>query len=430
MKKLFVLILAAAVLPACCNCGKPKSIIPAQAPLGAEGRAALNKLVSETVKASEAKLELAVEEVVDSLAYPTYGDKSSGTAHWRTFASRNWVSGFWPGCLWYEYALTGNEKLKRAAERWTAGIEAQKFNSKTHDLGFRFMCTFGNGIRFDSSLEDSYKPLILTAARTLSGLWRPELGVISSSWDSSKARERLGEGYIPCIVDIMMNLEVFFWAAENGGNPEWTSMCLQHADKTWRDFVREDGGTFHIVRYDAKTGEVIEKGQLQGDTAGSTWSRGHSWLVYGLVLCYRFTHDQIWLDRAKKAADYFIRNLNPDGIANWDFQSSEAYTDASASAVVCSALYEMITMLPEGREKDYYEFQADRMLASLCSPAYFLGADSPCLLDHSVRYFHIRDTQKDGHQQANIDEPCVFADYYLLEALYRYSKIHNLNTRP
>ena len=57
------------------------------------------------------------------------------------------------------------------------------------------------------------------------------------------------------------------------------------------------------------------------------------------------------------------------------------------------------------------------MLKTLCSPSYFCGDRSGCLLEHSVRYYH----KKDGNDQdPNIDEPCVFADYYFMEALYRY----------
>jgi len=414
-------------LLACTACGSSaeKSLFNNQEPLTGEAREAMNDLVTVTIDKSAAKLLLAVNEVSDSLRYPTYGEKSEGSAHWRTSSSKNWVSGFWPGCLWYGYALSGKQELENAAKKWTAGIEAEKFNTHTHDLGFRFLCSFGKGMAFDAGLENDYKPLILTAAQTLSCLWHPEFQAICSDWDSLEARKRLSD-YTPCVIDIMMNLELFFWAAQNGGDPSWTDMCFAHANTTWRDFVREDGGTYHVVRYDRNSGKVIEKGQLQGDNKESTWSRGHAWLIYGLTVCYRYAKDPIWLGRAEKAADYFIRNLDADGIANWDFQSNENYTDVSASAVVCSALYELITMLPEGKEKDYFEYQADRMLYTLCSDKCFLPLDSPCLLDHSVRYFHMKDINDESKQNPNIDEPCSFADYYFMEALYRYSNIHGL----
>ena len=396
MKKL-ILIIAAAALAASCTDKQPQT-----------EREAMNSLVKETIEASLACLERSVAEIGDTLKYPTYGTPER---NWQVKSSADWVSGFYPGSLWYAYAISGNKDFENWAKSWTTGIEAEKYNTKTHDLGFRFMCTFGNGIKFDGeNLEAAYKPIVLTAAQTLSGRYHPEFGALSSNWD----RQAI-EGTTPCVIDIMMNLELLFWAAENSGDPNYAQLAINHANTTWKDFLREDDGTYHIVRYSQKDGSVVDKGQLQGDVKESTWSRGHAWLVYGLVMSYRFTHDVVFLDRAKRAADYFIRNLNPDGIANWDFQSTENYTDVSASAIVTSALYEMITMLPDGREKDYYSCQADRMLSALCQEPYFIGRTTPCLLDHSVQYFHL---------DHNVDRPCSFADYYFMEALYRYSQLY------
>ena len=374
----------------------------------------LDNLVDKTIIASLSALEMAVGEVRDTSRYPTYATRDD--LKWRTSSSGNWVSGFWPGCLWYASVLGGDSRFEEWARSWTSGIEKEKYNPNTHDLGFRFMCTFGNAIRFDPERYYSeYTPIVLTAAETLSHLYCPEFGALRSNWDEKTAPP----GTTPCVIDIMMNLELLFWAADNGGDPNLKQMAITHANTTWKDFLREDDGTYHVVRYD-KAGKIVDKNQLQGDVKESTWSRGHAWLVYGLVVCYRFTGDTVWLDRAKRAADYFIRNLNPDGIANWDFQSDVEYTDASASAIVCSALYELVSFLPKSREREYYAAQADRMLSTLCSPAYFCGDRSGCLLEHSVRYYH----KKDGNDQnPNIDEPCVFADYYFMEALYRYKNL-------
>ena len=400
MKKAVILLASFVVITSCCRNGEK-----------VDSQNALDILVEKTIDLSLDALERAVEEIKDTSRYPTYATRDD--LKWRTSSSRNWVSGFWPGCLWYASVLERDSRFEEWARSWTVGIEKEKLNPDTHDLGFRFMCTFGNAIRFaPEKYYTEYTPVVLTAAETLSHLYHPEFGALRSNWDEKTAPP----GTTPCVIDIMMNLELLFWAADNGGDPNFKQMAISHANTTWRDFLREDDGTYHVVRYD-EAGKVVDKNQLQGDVKESTWSRGHAWLVYGLVVCYRFTRDQIWLDRAKRAADYFIRNLNSDGIANWDFQSDEEYTDASASAIVCSALYELVSFLPESREKTYYKSQADRMLKTLCSPSYFCGDRSGCLLEHSVRYYH----KKDGNDQdPNIDEPCVFADYYFMEALYRY----------
>jgi len=395
MKKLLILPFFMMLITSCCN---KQDVLT---------RDDLNNLVKETISSSISCLERTVAEIGDTLKYPTYGTPERT---WQVNSSKDWVSGFFPGALWYAYALSGNQTFESWARSWTSGIEAEKYNAKTHDLGFRFMCTYGKGIEFEPSLEDAYKPIILTAAETMSHRYHPEFKALSSNWDRKKI-----EGTTPCVIDIMMNLEILFWAARNGGDPGYSQLAIDHANTTWKDFLREDDGTYHIVRYSQVDGSIVDKGQLQGDVKESTWSRGHAWLVYGLIMTYRFTQDVVFLDRAKRAADYFIRNLNPDGIANWDFQSNENYTDVSASAIVTSGLYELITLLPEGREKDYYSYQADRMLAALCHAPYFIGNETNCLLDHSVQYFHL---------DHNVDRPCSFADYYFMEALYRYSKLY------
>lgn len=415
MKSIFFAIMA--LLPLFCGCGgREDSFRGVGNSTGAPPRALMNKAVERTVKVSLGAIARAVESVADSTLYPTHATKPD--LKWRLDGTRNWVCGFWPGCIWYAYALSGDPRYETWAKRWTAGIEKEKFNKRSHDLGFRFICTFGNGMTFDPSLADAYKPLILTAADTWSQRYHPESGMFRSGWDLKTAPANT----VPCVIDVMMNLELAYWAAENGGDPALKEKAASHARVNWRDFVREDGGTYHVVRYDKDSGLPVDKGQVQGDVTESTWSRGHAWLIYGLVVSARYTGDRFFLDKAKIAIDYFIRNLDPDGIANWDFQSDIRYTDASASAVVCSALYELITLLPEGRERDWYSAQADRMLFAMCSPKYFVGDRSECLLDHSVRYYHFA-------KSPNIDEPASFADYYFMEALYRYSNLYLKNSK-
>lgn len=376
---------------------------------GAPSRLQMNRMVRETVPVCIGAMERSAEAVSDSLRFPSYGNEDNT---WKTKPSSNWVSGFYGGCHWYAYAMDKSPKELQYARKWTSGIECEKYNPHTHDLGFRFMCTFGNGVRFapEQDFTQGYQSVCDTAAITLSRRFCPEFGALSSDWDNEPI-----EGTTPCVIDIMMNLEILFEAAISMSDTTLYDMAISHANTTWRDFVREDGGTYHIVRYDSVSGAVVDRGQLQGDTRESTWSRGHAWLVYGLVVAYRYTGDNVYLERAMKAADYFIDHLNEDGIAPWDFQSEDRQTDVSASAVVASALYEMIGYLPCGRQKRHYSAQADRMLAALCGPDYFIADTSECLLAHSVQYYHL------GY---NVNRPAIFADYYFMEALYRYKEMY------
>jgi hypothetical protein len=133
-------------------------------------------------------------------------------------------------------------------------------------------------------------------------------------------------------------------------------------------------------------------------------------------MLYRETKDKRYLRQAIRAADYFLSQTDriADHIPYWDFQAPDipnAPRDASAAAVAASALIEL-----SGYAGKKYLRKAEEMLTSLCSDAYLAapGTNGCFLLKHSV-----------GHKPHNseVDVPLIYADYYLLEALWRYKSV-------
>jgi unsaturated chondroitin disaccharide hydrolase len=273
------------------------------------------------------------------------------------------------------------------------------------------MCTFGNQLRFDrDSGFDAARQLLLDAARTMSLRYHADIGALSSNWDSWD--DPRSPSSIPVVIDIMMNLELLYWASENGGDPAWADMATQHAITTWEDLIRPDGGSYHVVRYDATSGERLDQGQLQGESKESTWSRGHAWALYGFTVCHRYTGRTEMLDHARVLFDYFLSHLPEDGIAPWDFQSANRARDVSATAITTSALFEFASMLKTPEERRHYWEEGTRLLLALCQEPWFItDPDSPCLLDDSTQYLP---------WGQNIERAAIFADYYFLEALHRH----------
>lgn len=139
-------------------------------------------------------------------------------------------------------------------------------------------------------------------------------------------------------------------------------------------------------------------------------------------MCYRETGYQRYLDQAIKAFE-FLRDhpdMPEDLIAYWDMDAPDipnALRDASAAAIIASALYEMSTF-PVADAASYKEY-ADKMMASLSSDAYRaeLGTNGNFILMHSVGSI--------PHDN-EIDTPLNYADYYFLEALKRMRDIEGL----
>ena len=329
----------------------------------------------------------------------------------RKATKNEWCSGFWPGILWYDYEYTGDETIKEEAEKFTASL---KFLSETpafdHDLGFLVFCSYGNGYRLTQNPR--YKQVILDTADSLATLFRPRVGTILS-WPRNV--EMFG-GH-NTIMDNLINLEMLFWAAKNGGNPYLADIAVSHADKTMKYLFRPDYTSYHVAVFDTLTGDFIRGCTHQGFSDNSMWARGQSWGIYGYTMIYRETKDARYLDFAQKVADVYLRNLPEDYVPYWDFNDPSipnAPRDASAAAVVASALLELSTYLQAEKAPKYKE-AAVKMLKSLSSDKYRSGKSKPSFLLHST-----------GHWPAGseIDASIIYADYYYIEALLRLKRLN------
>ena len=107
--------------------------------------------------------------------------------------------------------------------------------------------------------------------------------------------------------------------------------------------------------------------------------------------------------------------LPEDKVPYWDFDAPNIPNeprDASTSAIIASALYEIYTYTKDESHKAL----ADELIATLSTPAYRAepGTNGGFILMHSVGSLP---------HGSNIDQPLNYADYYFLEALIRKGKV-------
>ena len=327
----------------------------------------------------------------------------------RDMKSDWWCSGFFGGSLWYLFEQTGDPKWKQAAQRWTNAVAKEQYNTGTHDLGFMIYCPFGNGYRLTKNA--AYRPIMLTAAKSLATRFDPKVGLIKS-WNKFQTYD------YPVIIDNMMNLELLFWAAKSGGDKGLRDLALTHADNTLKNHYRPDGSSFHVIAYNPD-GTVAAKKTAQGAADASAWARGQAWGLYGYTVMYRETKDKKYLTHARRIADFYLNhpNLPADKVPYWDFNAPgipNEERDASAAAITASALLELGTY--GGPSAKTYFQAAEQMLKSLSGPTYRAqpGENNHFILKHCV-----------GHKPAKseVDVPLVYADYYYLEALLRYDAL-------
>jgi len=375
------------------------------------GNESMKSLIADRLARTAEAYSLMAESLLDE---PTRLPRTFENDKLVTSASSWWCSGFTPGVLWYLNEYTQDAKFADYARNYTARITKEQYNKGTHDLGFMLYCSFGNGYRLTGSEE--YKQVLLNGAESLSTRFNPLIGCIKS-WNSN------AKWQFPVIIDNMMNLEFLMWAYKTSGEQRFKDICISHADKTIENHFRPDYSSYHVVSYDTITGLPEKKNTAQGYSDESSWARGQAWGLYGYTMLYRETKEQRYLNQATGIANYIVNhpNLPADGIPYWDFNAPnipEALRDASAGAIICSALIELSGYVAQDLS-DKYLSVAETQIRTLSSPDYFAekGTNGNFILKHSV-----------GHLtgKSEVDVPLTYADYYYIEALLRYKALKNI----
>ena len=346
----------------------------------------------------------------DSLPRNIYPDQKE----WNKVGIHDWTSGFWPGILWYAYEASGDSAILEQAQRFTLPLKGVlDVPVENHDLGFMLYCSFGNGLRLTQNKD--YHDFLLVAADSLATLYNPKVGTILS-WPSMRKKMNWPHN---TIIDNMINLELLFWAAKNGGNSSLYNIAFTHAKTCMTTLIRPDYTTYHVAVFDTLDGSFIKGVTHQGYADDSQWTRGQGWGIYGYSMCYRETGNEDFLITAQKLADKFIEMMPEDVVPYWDFNDPNipnAPKDASAAAVAASGMLELSTFMKDEADKAKYKNAAVALLTKLSSDKYLSKDTNQAMLLHST-----------GQKPAalEIDVSIIYADYYYLEALLRLKKIEN-----
>ncbi len=316
----------------------------------------------------------------------------------------NWCEGFLGGQLWLIYGRNRDPWWREKAENYSRLIEHRKSDRKVHDLGFLFWPTYKRW--YDLTGERALKDVLVEAGTTMSLRFKEK---------GQYLRSFLAEDSL--FIDIMMNVGIIFYAANQTGDPEILRKATQHCLTTRRYLVRGDGSTSHEGIFDLETGEFLRQSTQQGWRNDSAWACGLAWAIYGYGTVYSFTGDSRFLQTAEACANYYIENTPDHGVPpnDWDEPNPTHSFESSAAAIAAGGFWNLSKLIRNPVAARFYRQYALQILDTLTSPD-FLADQIPGwqgLLKHGM--YH----QNKG---LGVDESVMWGDYFFLDALSKVIK--------
>lgn len=316
----------------------------------------------------------------------------------------DWTGGFLAGMMWQFYLRNQDATWRTRAEHYSKLLEHRQHDRAVHDLGFIFLNTYKPW--FELAGDPQLHDVLIQAGRTLAMRFQ-EKGQYLRSFVAPES----------LFIDIMMNVPIIFYAANETGDRQLAELAAAHCRTTRDCLVREDGSTAHEGVFALETGEFLRQTTHQGLAGDSRWARGLAWSLYGYSKVFALTGEQEFLDVAERNAAFWIANLPKDRVPFWDFDADlaqpapwGAQKDSSAGAIAASGLLDLSQQTSSPGLASAYRDTALAMLDALVSPAY-LACETPGwegILKHGV--YHTK-------KQLGVDESVMWGEFFFVEAL-------------
>lgn len=338
------------------------------------------------------------------LRFPLYTEEGKWQVGGETWAPE-WASGFLAGQIWALSDRTGSPAWREQAIRYTEAIEPRKHDTGTHDIGFLFTPSWQRW--HDHEPSERIEDVIITAARSLATNFS-EAGSYLRTWVDPGST----------FIDIMMNLDVLYFAAEVSGDAHLAEVATRHALTSRRYLVRGDGTVAHEGWFAPESGEFLRVSTHQGWRSDSSWVRGLTWAIHGFTSCWLRTGEDRFLDTARRCADEYIRRTGRRFVPpnDWDEPNPALPYEASAGSIAAAGMLLLGETL--GSDGAEYREYGTQILAKLASDEFLSKVDEPYegVIKHATYHYN---------NGLGIDQSNMWGDYYFVEALERYARLRD-----
>lgn len=311
----------------------------------------------------------------------------------------NWCEGFLGGQMWILADRVNESYWRPKAEQYSTLLKGREFDREVHDLGFTFWPTWKPWLNKTS--DPALKEVLVQAGKTMSLRFNEKSGFLRSFLAEDST-----------FIDIMMNVGIIYYAAQEAKDDEVLRKVTTHVLQTRRHMVRGDGSTTHEGIFDLNTGVFLRQTTQQGWRDDSSWARGQAWALYGFGTCYAFTGDERLLEVAQATADFFIERTGDQFVPpnDWEEPNPLMQYESSAGSITASGLLQLSQLVKNEADAKRYADYAFNMIEKLCSPEFLATPDEDWegVLKHGS-YHEMK--------RLGVDESVMWGEFFFAEAL-------------
>jgi len=333
--------------------------------------------------------------------HPDYFPMYTNNGKWKHGgdAWTNWCEGFLGGQMWLLYRHTGDNYWREQAEHYSRLVEHRKTDRNVHDLGFLFWSTWRRW--YELTGDKAINQVVIEAGQTLAMRFK-EKGQYLRSFVADES----------LFIDIMMNVGIIFYAAQQTNDENLWRIANQHCLTTRRYLVRGDGSTSHEGIFDLETGVFLRQSTHQGWRDDSSWARGLAWALYGFGTAYQFSNDIRFLNTAELCANFYIEQTPEHGVPpnDWMEVGEKRPFESSAAAIAANGFFNLARLTQDPIRARFYQDYALTIMDTLTEPE-FLAIDTAGwegILKHGA--YHVM-------KGLGVDESVMWGEYFFLEAV-------------
>jgi unsaturated chondroitin disaccharide hydrolase len=367
-------------------------------------RRTLDRALRALCRGADAACEAMTPGRVPHLNAMTGGYTWDDAYVWDSWADFQWV-GFLTGRLWLLHLLTREPRYGDAALQLCRSIgpvlarHPTVFSSTGIDMYYALIL----GYRIMGSA--ALKNWALAGGDNFANIFDPIAGAFLQIADADRV-----------VIDTGLNLPSMLWASQE--DAARGTLAYRHLDTVLKiGLVRADGSSCHAAALDPETRTVTGRFSLQGFGNDTVWARGQSWAMLGYAHGYEASGRQVYLDAARRAADWYVDHVPPGWVPRYDYhdpdRDSLPYCSCTA-AIATAQLMRLARWLPDRAER--YRHVARETLKALL--ANFLTPGGVLLHGSWGRMRHI-EAGKPRLGRFPQEDVMPYGNYWIAECLFR-----------